>query len=170
MIIRSAHTQDADGIARVYVDSWRTTYPGIVPEKFLTRMSYEEYTHYWRQILSNFEGFIYVVEEELGEIVGFIWGGRERSGDPIYKSELYALYILKTYQGQGLGRRLTQALVEKLIQEGRDSMLVWVLAANPSRRFYEKLGGQLVRTGTYEIGGVMLEDVAYGWKNIFTLM
>ncbi len=49
------------------------------------------------------------------------------------------------------------------------SMLVWVLAENPARRFYEKLGGKLVTTGSYSIQSVELAQVAYGWLDIAQL-
>ncbi len=45
-------------------------------------------------------------------------------------------------------------------------MLIWVLADNSARHFYEALGGQLVKTQTYEEGGVMLEQVGYGWRDL----
>ncbi len=45
-------------------------------------------------------------------------------------------------------------------------MLIWVLADNPSRRFYERLGGQLVREAEVELGGQRLRELAYGWKNL----
>lgn len=32
MFIRKAELADAVGIAKVYVDGWRTTYKGIVPD------------------------------------------------------------------------------------------------------------------------------------------
>jgi hypothetical protein len=35
--------------------------------------------------------FYYVVEEESGQIVGFVTGGPEQDGDPIYRGEIYAL-------------------------------------------------------------------------------
>src|SRR5215472_11643535 len=108
MIIREARLEDATGIAKVYVDGWRTTYPGIVSDVHLASMSYEHYTRHWARILCTSDGFIYVAEDELGNIVGFIWGGPERNGDSLYKGELHAIYILKSYHGQGLGRRLTQ--------------------------------------------------------------
>jgi hypothetical protein len=42
MIIRSAKLEDATGIAKVRIDTWRTTYRDIVPSEFLNGMSYEE--------------------------------------------------------------------------------------------------------------------------------
>jgi hypothetical protein len=49
-------------------------------------------------------------------------------------------------------------------------MLVWVAAANPARRFYEALGGQQLRTRVATISGVDLEEVAYGWRDITSLI
>jgi len=44
MIIRKAKLDDATGIAKVHVDSWRTTYKGIIPDDFLNNLSYEQRT------------------------------------------------------------------------------------------------------------------------------
>jgi hypothetical protein len=48
-------------------------------------------------------------------------------------------------------------------------MLVWVLADNPSRSFYEALGGELIGEQNVTIGGVDLREVAYGWPDISCL-
>ena len=40
MLIREASPTDAAAIARVHVDSWRTTYAGIVPADYLANLSY----------------------------------------------------------------------------------------------------------------------------------
>ena len=168
MIIRPARIEDAAGIARVHIDSWRTTYQGMIPDDYLDSLSYEERTQRWRTLLSNpiRIAFDFVAEDETGQIIGFISGGRTQEPDPVYKGELYAIYLLQQRQGQGIGRRLTEALVNKLLQEDIDNMLVWVLAENPARKFYEALGGQFLRTKQVMIGGATLEEVAYGWTDI----
>lgn len=48
-------------------------------------------------------------------------------------------------------------------------MIVWVLEANPYRRFYEKLGGVSVRRRVVPVAGVPLPEVGYGWKGITQL-
>ncbi len=48
-------------------------------------------------------------------------------------------------------------------------MLVWVLADNPSRYFYEAMGGKLLGSQEVKVGGVTLKEVAYGWENIRNL-
>lgn len=109
--------------------------------------------------------FIYVAEDESGQINAFADGGLERTEDPVYKGELYAIYIKVDYQRQGLGRRLTLSVVERLYEVGLHSMLVWVLADNPACRFYEALGGQKVYEKQIERGAIVLKELAYGWKD-----
>lgn len=41
MLTRKAALEDAPGIANVHVDSWRSTYKGIVPDTYLASLSYE---------------------------------------------------------------------------------------------------------------------------------
>jgi ribosomal protein S18 acetylase RimI-like enzyme len=173
MIIRQATLADAAAIAKVRVDTWRMAYRGIIPEDYLSKMSYEESEQSWVRYLSEGESaktWTYVAVDERGQIVGFVSGGTGRDDDPVYKSELYAIYILQGYQGRGIGRLLTLVLVERLVQAGYDSMLLWVFANNPARRFYEALGGKLVKTNQFELSGVMIDEVAYGWLNIRALL
>lgn len=173
MIIRQAALADAPAIAKVRIDTWRTAYRGIVPEDYLSNMSYEESERSWAMHLSDTDRkkvWVYVAVDAAGRLVGFVSGGAGRDEDPVYKSELYAIYILQTYQSQGIGRLLTLALVEKLVQMGFDSMLLWVFAENPARRFYEALGGQLVKTSQFELSGATIDEVAYGWLDIRMLL
>jgi L-amino acid N-acyltransferase YncA len=165
--IREANSADAPAIARVHVDSWRTTYRGIVPDDHLAKLSYESRTNFWMRILSDPESraYHYVAEDELGQIVGIASGGPERSGDPMYAGELYGIYLLESHQRRGIGRGLLQAIVERLAEAGLRSLVVWVLTDNRSRGFYEALGGELIRRGQTEIGGLALEKVAYGWSD-----
>lgn len=172
--IRPATLDDALDIAKVHVDTWRSTYRGIVPSSFLDNMSYEEGERRWLTHLRNAEidgkRCFFVAEDELGHIVGFISGGFNRDDDPVYMGELYAIYILQAYHGRGIGQKLVLALVEKLLQMGIETMLLWVFAVNPARKFYEALGGQLVRESTFELEGVIVNEVAYGWLDIRTLL
>jgi GNAT superfamily N-acetyltransferase len=68
-------------------------------------------------------------------------------------------------QRTGVGKRLMAAVVSDPKSRGFNSIIVWVLAANPSRRFYEKLGGDHTQTRNITIEGKQLEEYGYGWKN-----
>jgi GNAT superfamily N-acetyltransferase len=170
--IRTACASDAAAIARVHVDSWRTTYRGIVPDDFLAALSYEQRERMWRDILSPAprSSFVSVAEDPGGQIVGFASGGPARDADHDYSGEVYAIYLLQDQQRHGLGRRLIRALVQQLVQAGMTSLLVWVLADNPARKFYEALGGQYVYDKQVSLGNARLVEVAYGWRNACILV
>ncbi len=57
---------------------------------------------------------------------------------------MHALRVAQRYHGQGVGRQLFTAVAARLRQEGFICLVVWVLAENPARGFYERLGGELV--------------------------
>lgn len=173
MPVRDTTHGDAPGIARVHVDSWRTTYRGLMPEEIFPRLTYEGRERQWRaSITAADEGRGCVVVADAGEagIVGFASGGPCR-GDWGYDGELYAIYLSGTSQGRGLGKALFLATVERLAAQGQRSMLLWVLENNAlGRGFYEALGGIHAGEKTEEMGGVTIHEVAYGWPNLAELL
>jgi GNAT superfamily N-acetyltransferase len=171
MLVREARVADAPQIARVHVDSWRTTYAGIVSEDFLAGMSYEDFEARWHGWLEVEESVVYVAESPSAQIVGFAFGGPQREEDySAYEGELYAAYLLREHQRKGLGRQLLGAVAKGLARQGKTSMLAWVLADNRSRHFYEVVGGKPLGIQEIEIGGVMLQEVAYGWEDLRALI
>lgn len=175
MIIREAKLKDAAAIAKVHVDSWHTTYQGIIPESYLAKLSYQKRKERWTNILSistveKADYWVYVAENNLKQIIAFADGGIERNGDAIYQGELYAIYILETYQRKGIGRKLFKTIAGKLAQSGLKSMLVWVLENNPACQFYQALGGQKVKQKQVEFDGVKLNEIAYGWLDTTVLI
>jgi ribosomal protein S18 acetylase RimI-like enzyme len=165
--IRKAVFSDAAAIARVHVDSWKSTYSGIIPDSYLASLSYDRREKWWREVIGDDRSFVFVAEVDVPkQIVGFANGGQERLKDPDYSGELWAIYLLEDYRGKGIGQRLVLTLVKELVEQGHDSMLVWVLANNPYRRFYEKLGGKYLCSKRIEIGGSSYEEIAYGWRDL----
>ncbi len=173
MTIREARTTDAAGMARVNVESWKSTYAGIVPQEYLDSLSYEQRFATWHARLTDasklWPGWFYYVAEENNEIVGLAGGGPDRSGNQLYSSELGALYLLKSHQGRGLGRQLISAVALRFKKQGYNSMLVWVLQKNTYRSFYETLGGKQFAQREINIGGANLIEVAYGWRDLNVL-
>ncbi len=170
--IRAAQAPDATGIARVRVTSWQAAYRGLIAQETLEQLSVEE-TSQWVEaaIRRNAPGRCSLVAQEpAGQIVGFALGGPERSQDPAYSGELYALYLLPEYVGIGIGKRLLLSMADCLLQKGMFSMLIWVLAQNPARKFYEALGGIYLREQLITIGQESLLEVAYGWKDLAGLI
>jgi GNAT superfamily N-acetyltransferase len=168
---RLATAEDAPGIARVVVDTWRTTYRGIMPDSKLDSLNYSEAAQRWRnRFFEGLNGVVWLAETDPGEIIGYASCGKEKAGDPEFPGELHAIYIMDAYQKQGIGRQLFMRSAQWLYEHGYHAMLLWVLADNPSRIFYEKMGGERVRTKYYEIDGVTLEAIGYGWHSLHPLL
>jgi GNAT superfamily N-acetyltransferase len=167
--VRKAVLQDAVGIAHVHVDTWRSTYGGIVPDERLANMSYERSQRMWEEILSNPKETLFVAEDDPGHVVGFASCGPARDNED-FSGELYAIYVTQSMQGKGVGRALSLSVAQDLTANGCDSMLVWVLAQNPFRRFYESLGAEQVSAKDIVIGGKTLKELGYGWKNLDLLI
>ncbi|WP_067724716.1 GNAT family N-acetyltransferase [Oceanobacillus damuensis] len=165
MYIRKATMNDAYDIAKVHVDSWRTTYKGILPDDFLEQLSYEKRNKLWEKNLD--EQNVYVAEDAEGKIVGFSTGGiKKTSNYDKYAGELYAIYILEEFQGKGVGKLLMQPIVQDMVASDINSMIVLVLEDNPSKNFYENLGGRKIETLEVTIAGVVVNELVYGWKDL----
>ncbi|MFJ8531289.1 GNAT family N-acetyltransferase [Bacillus sp. NPDC094106] len=167
--IRKAVKEDIPGIAKVHTDSWKTTYKGILPDEILDNITHESREKQWKTIFEQVTPYQYryVAETLDGSIIGFLDGGTERTGKYDCDGELYAIYLLKEYQGYKVGKRLFQTLVSEFIKNDVKSVLVWVLSNNPSKLFYEKFRPELVDTKFLE--RLDAEETAYCWRNIESL-
>jgi L-amino acid N-acyltransferase YncA len=159
--IRRATERDAVAISHVHVNSWRTTYAGIVPQQYLATLNETERVPLWQEWLTR-DIQVYIAELD-GKVVGFISGGPIREPLHSYDAELFAIYLLQHAQQQGIGTALLRELATSLMSKGFTSMTVWVLERNPSKHFYVKSGAQLITSKEIEIGGAMLSEVVYGW-------
>jgi len=162
--IRAATEHDAVAISQVHVQSWRTTYAGIVPDEYLATLNEAECVIVWRQWLSR-DIQVYIADLD-GETVGFISGGAIREPVLTYDAELYAIYLLQSAQRQGIGTALLKELAGSLLSRGFKSMIVWVLEKNPSKDFYVKSSAQAVTAKDIQIGGMTLSEVSYGWPDL----
>lgn len=167
MLIREAKKSDAANIARVQVDVWRMTYTGIVPDSYLASLNYEKKERRWRQILEQGKSdFAFVAEIEDEQIVGFASAGKNQDSDLNFAGELHTIYLLENYQRRGIGKLLVKAVAKRFARQEISSMLLWVLAENPFRAFYESLGGKYVSEKEIIIGDLPLIEVVYGWRSL----
>lgn len=176
IVIRRATVDDAADAARIHVQSWQETYRSMMPQSFLDALDVTQRTKNWTAELSNpnsVPSFVALVD---GRMYGIAGGGARRQpprdGDDAaaaerrYDSEIYRLYVLNEAKGQGLGRMLMRALADSLAAGGMTRPMLWVAAANPTRTFYEHLGGKEFARKTEVVGGVDLEEIAYGWEDL----
>lgn len=158
-MIRVATTADIAGLARVHVQSWRETYAGIIPQAFLDELSLESREGQWRRTLEV--GNTVFVTEIADQIVGFASCGAAR--DAGFDGEVYTLYLLESQHGLGIGKALFQAALEALRSQGKRRVIVWVLADNPTCKFYEYMGGVQTLEKPIEIGGATLLEFGFSF-------
>jgi len=169
VILRPARPEDAAGIARVHVETWRSAYAGLVPEAYLVGMTEVRQTTQWQAVLRR-DGMpeCVLVAEAAGRgrarIVGF--GSCGRSRDPAFAGEVYTLYVAGDWQGRGLGRGLLAGLFAMLRRGGLDDAAIWVLSGNPARFFYEAMGGRRMAERRENFAGAALPTTAYGWPDL----
>ena len=168
IVIRPASVEDAAAMASVHVDTWRTTYPGIIAAETLANLSYERSEKLWIEHLANpGSERAFVAATPAGEVVGLASGGPIKEPLEQCDGELYVLYIRQAYQGTGLGKRLVAAVAQDLASRGYASMVIWVMKDNRSARgFYERLGGRLAGEKSIHIGEEDLLEVAYVWPDV----
>jgi GNAT superfamily N-acetyltransferase len=112
-----------------------------------------------------------VPEGSAPRIVGFTTAGRARLGSSrMAEGEIETLYVLDDWRDRGLGRRLLRAAGASLAEAGCRNVIVWVLRENPSRWFYERLGGRHVAEATTQVGGQDVAQTAFVWDPIERLL
>ncbi len=164
--VRQARIQDAPEISRIEVETWRETYPGMVADDVLIGMSAQRKSALWAWELGRAPENILVWDDGLGGLLGFGHCGRQRDPSLPYDGEVTMLYVHPDAQGNGIGRGLIAALFARLSEIGCRSALIWVVRVNPSRFFYERLGGRLVLQRTVPVGRGSVETLGYAWDDL----
>jgi len=159
-----ANMHDAEAIARIHVETWRSTYAGLLPDNLLVGMSFEKQTKMWQRMLRGGETVI-VAEDPRYGIIGFGSYGPNRSTRSKFSGEVYTLYMLPDFQGLSIGQGLLRALFGALAREGHETALIWVLATNPSRFFYEAMGGKAIASRNTSMAGQPMREIGYGWES-----
>ncbi|KAF3998463.1 GNAT family N-acetyltransferase [Glaciimonas immobilis] len=167
-LVRRGTVADAAVIAAVRIDSWRTTYRGILPVAYLDGMKVDQSTAIWTRILQAASDAACVFVAEInGEIVGFAAGMTLAEPKLGFDSELTAIYLIPSVQRAGIGRRLVAHVATTLASAGAGNMLAWVLAQNEiARQFYTKLGAELLTEQTFQWDDLEMQEVGYGWRTI----
>jgi GNAT superfamily N-acetyltransferase len=166
--IREGLPEDASTIAQVHLASWKSTYPGIIPQAYIDGLRWEDGAARWATRLTEKTNTVFVVEDDAG-VFGFAAGGSIMHPVEGYDGELGAIYLLASHQGKGAGAALVRKLAGELRRQGFRNMAVWALKENPACGFYQRMAGVQVAEQMIEIGGVTLPELAFGWPDIGVL-
>ena len=168
-MVRAAAQEDVPRIAHIHVTAWLETYAGLIPQEVLDSLPIDERAAMWRRALDEGSATSLLVCEHEGDVVGFAAVGPEREGHTHYTGELYAIYLLQKVHGRGYGAALFQEAMRSLKTAGHSAARLWVLESNPTRGFYEHLGGERLERKMVSMMGATLSEVAYGWSELSDL-
>jgi ribosomal protein S18 acetylase RimI-like enzyme len=172
MAVRRATVDDAEAIERIRVETWRATYRGLLPADLIDQLQ-PNVERRRERLRSPPPSELNFVAEEDPYVVGFAVAGPERTHDPEYSGEIYAIYVLPGSHRKGHGRALVGACARELATRGMTSLLIWVLRENQvGRGFYERIGGMPVREKPLEEfpGAEEHVEIGYGWKDTRALV
>lgn len=163
--IRTARPADAGPIARLDVETWQATYPGILATSYLVGLTAARRETGWASLIRREPRDVLVAATGDGTIVGFGSCGRARN-EPGFTGEVFTLYVAPDLQNRGIGRRLLLAMFERLADQGHGAAVIWVLRDNPARFFYQRLGGKEVRRKLLPFHGAEVAASGYGWPDL----
>lgn len=149
-------------ISKVYEESWKSAYKGIIPQEYLDSIPEGR----WAPNLDK-QGWGTLVCIDNGKIVGTSSFCKSRFEQLQGWGEIISIYLLPDYIGKGYGKILIDAVLSELKRQGYEDVFLWVLEENVrARNFYEKYGFLLTDdVSDANIGGKVLREMRYVYKN-----
>lgn len=150
IVVRQLEVRDIQSIRRVTWETWLATSASFIPEQDL-RAHFEE--HYNIPALTELfktpdvAGYIIEVDQT---VAGFTRTEFRKNENRFYIS---SLYVLPSYQGGGLGRKLLEMAEQKARHHGLDRVWLSVMADDTTAlSWYAKLGFYFVEQTSQIIG------------------
>ena len=152
--IRQATVQDIPLIRTLTLQVWPQTYAStLTPQQieYMLEMMYSV------ESLENQmkEGCLFIFVYESGNPAGFASFGEIEPG--VWK--LHKIYILTSQQGKGTGRFVIDYIINTIKQKNAKSLQLQVNRKNNAKKFYEKLGFNVIKNIDLDIGnGYFMKD------------
>lgn len=153
--IRKAQLEEAREIVEVHVQTWKSSYRGLIADAILDERSASA-ERILKMSNAIAKGLVWVAAEH-DKIVGFA-GLDEKSEANL--SEIAVFYVLPACQGHGIGSLLLKNIIDELKKQNCKKLVIWTMQNAPSIKFYHKNGGNLtgkIKPWKYDVNVVELE-------------
>jgi len=132
--LRVAGPDDLSGVVAVFLDCWRQSYRGVLPDRLVDGMTDDDAYALWRRALSGQGTTVVAVRDD--EVLGVTRYAVDAS-----TGFVHSLYVSPRARGLGLGRSLLERAAADLAAAQATSATLWVFADNaPSIGFYKACG------------------------------
>ena len=161
-----SESDDRKEISRIYEESWKYAYRGLIPQEYLDAISEGK----WVKNLDS-PGWQTMVCLENGKYIGTSSFCRSRFEQYPDSGEVISIYFRPDFIGKGYGHQLFETVLDELRKQGYLEVFLWVLEENVrARHFYEGYG--FLKTDDYlndNIGGKEVREVRYVYRLVQTV-
>lgn len=110
----------------------------------------------------------FIVAELNNEVVAFcryIDSNKFTQDIPNIDCELLALYVKSDLKYNGIGTKLFEFVINEFKSKNKTKMILWCLKDNePSKKFYTKMGGEIIKERIIEIGEKNYLEVGFEYN------
>ena len=162
IIIRNIEEEDIPSVVDIQINGWKSAYKGIIDDNVLNSINRDDKIEKRKKDHKE-NGFI--VAELNNQVVGFcryIDSNKFTQDMLDIDCELLALYVKPNLKYNGIGTKLFQFVVNEFKSKNKTKMILWCLKDNePSKKFYTKMGGKIVKERAIEIGEKSYYEVGF---------
>lgn len=165
IIIRNIEEKDIPNVVDIQINGWKSAYKGIIDDNVLNSMNRDKRIEKRKNDYKE-NGFI--VTELNNQVVGFcryIDSNKFTQDISDIDCELLALYVKPNLKYNGIGTKMFQFVTEEFKKKHKTKMILWCLKDNePSKKFYTKMGGKIIKERTIEIGEKEYLEVGFEYN------
>ena len=165
IIIRNIEEKDIPDVVDIKINGWKSAYKGIVDDNILNSMNRNERI---AKRKNDYKENGFIVAELNNQVVGFcryIDSNKFTQDIPNIDCELLALYVKPKLKYNGIGTRLFQFVINEFKSKSKNKMILWCLKDNePSKKFYTKMGGKIIKERAIEIGEKEYLEVGFEYN------
>ena len=145
MEIRIASYEDCRSLALLKRIVWETTYRGIYPNEKIDKYDVDLNENKFKNMIKEQSQRLFVILSD-SKIIGYISCGKIMRAFDKHTHDIGLLYLLKEYQGKGIGRQMFEFAKKELKNQGITEFIVSCNKYNiPAQQFYKKMGGQIIK-------------------------
>jgi ribosomal protein S18 acetylase RimI-like enzyme len=161
--VRDGGPDDLQAVAALRARSWAGTYGPLLGSALTpAQLDVDEHRRAITKDLEERDALLLVAESPGHEVIGFSFS-YVVDGEPHVES----LHVDPDRRSSGIGAALLRATAARWAAAGFHAINLRVIASNrAARRFYERLGGEVVQTEVEPWGATPVERVVYRWSDI----
>ena len=146
------------------IKGWQTAYAGIIDDEYLKKLPDQREIRL-EKMKETYKTNGFLVAELFGKIVGHCRFVFDNSFSPDVEEadcEIMALYVKPDLKYFGIGTKLFNGVLNELKKQGKKKMVLWCLDDNePSKKFYAKMGGEIIGKKDIEVGGKSYKECGF---------